>query len=386
MVKILLATDFSNGFSRDLLRGIIRYVHNKQNWTLYRMPKYYKMVHGENEVLKWAEKWHVNAIVAQIDDLDVNQLKRLNIPIVVQNNKRRIPGVVNLTGDYMSLGSMAAEYFQGFGYTNFAYYGTKNTVWSRERYEGYTKRLEEAGFSVSVFWEEGPSTEDWVHNIDLIGSWLKSLPKNTAIFACNDYHALRISEACRFFDISVPDEIAVLGVDNDDLLCNISTPPLSSIVIDAEKGGYLIGQVIEDMLSHPDMEPFNIVLPPLQVITRESTKKFVVRDNYVASAIDFIEKNYTSKISVSDILECIPLSRRVFERRFKACVGMSIYNFICKYRIEKVAELLLTTDRSVEDIAISCGFENGRNISRVFSSIKGMPPSEFRGKSLSQKA
>ena len=107
---------------------------------------------------------------------------------------------------------------------------------------------------------------------------------------------------------------------------------------------------------------------------------------YVAAAIDYIEKNYFTKITVSDILEMVPISRRVFERRFKAAVGYSIYSFICNYRVEKMAVLLLTTDRSIEDIAISCGFENGRNISRIFSNIKGMTPSEFRGHSLSQKA
>lgn len=386
MVKILLATDFSNGFSRALLRGVIRYVHTKPDWALYRMPKYYKMIHGENEVLKWAKKWSVNAIIAQLDELDVDQLRDLNIPIIVQNNKKRIPGVINLTGDYMALGAMAAEYFMHLGYENFAYYGTINTVWSWERYEGYTKRLVDDGYSVHVFWEENDNTEDWVHNIDAIGNWLGSLPKNTAIFACNDYHALRISETCRACGISVPDEVAVLGVDNDDLLCNISTPPLSSIVIDAEGGGAEVGQVIDEMLANPGREPFNIILPPLQIITRESTKKYVVHDKYVAVTIDFIEKNFASKITVSDLLELVPISRRVFERRFKAAVGLSIYRFICSYRVEKMAELLLMTDRSIEDIAISCGFENGRNISRIFSNIKGMTPSEFRGHSLSQKA
>jgi LacI family transcriptional regulator len=386
MVKILLATDFSNGFSRALLRGVIRYVHNKPDWTLYRMPKYYKMVHGENEVLKWAKRWNVDAIIAQIDELDLDELKNLNIPIVIQNNKKRIPGVVNLTGDYMALGAMAAEYFMGMGYENFAYYGTGRTVWSRERYEGYIRRLESAGHSVYTFWEENDNMEEWVHNIEAIGSWLKSLPKNTAIFACNDYHALRISETCRFIGIAVPDEIAILGVDNDELLCNISTPPLSSMVIDAEKGGYVVGKVIDEMLADPEKEPFNIILPPQQIITRESTKKYVVHDKYVAAAIDYIEKNYFTKITVSDILEMVPISRRVFERRFKAAVGYSIYSFICNYRVEKMAELLLTTERSIEDVAISCGFENGRNISRVFSNIKGMTPSEFRGHSLSQKA
>lgn len=379
MVKILLVTDFSNGYSRSLLRGIIRYVHDKKDWTLYRMPKYYKEVHGEKAVLKWAERWGVDAIIAQINELDVDELKNLDIPIVIQNHKGRIPGVVNLTGDYMALGAMAAVYFMGMGYRNFAYYGTSFTVWSRERCKGFKERLEREGYQVNVFFEEDEKTDSWEYDIYAIGNWLKGLPQGTAVFACNDFYALRISETCRYFNIAIPDDIAVLGVDNDNLICNISNPPLSSIFVDAEKGGFVVAQTIDRMLTKPGGEVSNIILPPHQVITRESTKKYVVHDKYVALAIDYIENNYQRKIGVTDILENVPVSRRVFEKKFKNSVGHSIYSFILNYRIDKVAELLLTTNRSIEDIAISCGFENGRNISRTFFRIKGMTPSEFRG-------
>ncbi|MGM9785654.1 MAG: substrate-binding domain-containing protein [Candidatus Cryptobacteroides sp.] len=380
VVKILLLTDFSSAYSRDLLKGIVRYSQKRKGWTFYRMPLYYKMLYGDNEIIKWARKWKVNAIIAQMSDIDVKSLRQLNIPIIVQNYKDRIPGICNLTGDYIGTGRMAADYFSELGYRHFAYYGINETVWSRDRFIGYRQRLEELGHQLDsqLFVS---SKESWAQDLDGIGKWLMGLPDNTAVFACDDYYGLHISETCKVYDIPVPDKIAILGVDNDTMLCNISNPPLSSIVIDAQDGGFRAGQVLEELIEKNITEPFNIVVPPLQVISRGSTKKWVISDKYVLKAVEYIEHNFTSHISVTDLLELVPFSRRVFEKRFKANTGSSIYKFIQNYRISKFAELLYSTDRSIEDIAISCGFNDNRNVSRIFTSVKGMTPTEFRRRS-----
>ena len=143
VVKILLLTDFSSGYSRDLLRGLVRYAKTQKGWAFYRMPMYFRMLHGDKEIIRWAKKWKVDAIVAQMNDIDVKALSSMKIPIIIQNYKDRIPGVCNLTGDYLGTGRMAAEYFLGLGYKSFAYYGIRESVWSRERYEGYSGRLSE---------------------------------------------------------------------------------------------------------------------------------------------------------------------------------------------------------------------------------------------------
>lgn len=380
VIKILLLTDFASGYSRDLLRGLVRYAKNRKGWTFYRMPMYYKMMHGDKEIIRWAKKWKVNAIVAQINDIDVKALAKMNIPIIVQNYKDRIPGVCNLTGDYMGTGVMAADYFIGLGYKSFAYYGIRESVWSRERFTGYENRLAESGFSVDAYFEKSGRSDNWAQDFEEIGQWLLSLPKNTAVFCCDDHYALHITETCRVFEIPVPDSLAVLGVDNDDMICNISHPTLSSIVINAQDGGYMAGKAIDELISMKVSDAANIILPPLQVITRGSTNKYAAQDKYVLRAIAYIEKNYADLISVNDLLALVPLSRRVFERRFKQETGTTIYQFLQNYRVGKFAALLLESDRSVEDIAISCGFTDTRNVSRVFYAHKNMTPTEFRKK------
>lgn len=378
VVKILLLTDLSSGYSRGLLRGIVQYAQNRKGWTFYRMPVYYRIAHGDKEVLKWAKKWNVNAIIAQINDIDVKALSNLNIPIIIQNYKDRIPGVFNLTGDYISAGTMAAEYFMKLGYKNFAYYGISESVWSRERYIGYRDRLQQEGYSVYTHFETMSNKEMWVHDFETIGAWLKGLPDNTAVFTCDDYYALHVSETCKIYEIKVPEEIAILGVDNDELLCNISSPPLSSIMIDTVRGGYIAAQVLDELLQKNIKDSFNITLPPLQVITRESTNKHAIQDKFIAKAIEFISQNYKKKIAVADVLELVPYSRRVFENRFRKNTGYGIYQYIQNYRMERMAELLVTTDRTIEDIAISCGLPDNKNTSRIFQKVKGVTPSKFR--------
>ena len=385
IVKILVLTDFSSGYSRSLLKGIVQYSQTVKGWTFYRMPLYYRMMHGDAEVIKWAKKWKADAIVAQISDLDVTLLKSLGIPIIVQNYRDRIEGVCNLTGNYIGTGHMAASYFINQGHKNFAYYGINEPIWSRERFIGFQEKLAEKGFTSHRYFETSNIKESWAQDFERIGKWLKDLPKPIAIFACDDYYALHISETCKIYDIAVPDEIAILGVDNDELMCNISTPPLSSIHIDSEKGGYIAGQVLNELIKKKVSEPFNITIQPLQIIARESTQKYVIKDKYIMKAVEYIEQNYTKPISVSTLLELVPISRRVFEKRFKVNTGLSIYQFIQHYRIEHFAGKLITSDRTIEDLAISCGFYDYKNVSRVFLQHKGVTPSQFRRQHIDKK-
>ncbi len=161
----------------------------------------------------------------------------LNIPVILQNYKDRSRYFSNLTGDYYGTGEMAAKFFIKRRYRNFAFYGNKGVVWSRERAEGFRKEVEKIGGNYFYFESENLNGEQW--SSSHIDEWLFSLPKPVALFACDDSFALQISEICKINNILIPQEIALLGVDNDELICNLSDPPISSIVLDVERGGCL---------------------------------------------------------------------------------------------------------------------------------------------------
>ncbi|MDT3368872.1 MAG: DNA-binding transcriptional regulator [Bacteroidota bacterium] len=378
MAKILLLTDFSSGYSRNLLKGIVRYSKEVGNWSFQRMPLYYRMLYGENGVVEWAKKWQADAIIAQLSDVNIELLNDLNIPIIVQNYRDRNKAVSNLTGDYFNTGVMAAKFFLNRGYRNFAFYGFKGAIWSRERADGYSHEIEKQGYKLAVLENDNKDKEEWSYNHTVLGNWLQSLPKPVALFACDDHFALQISETCNVYNINVPDDIAILGVDNDDLLCNISDPPLSSIVLDVENGGYNAGKLLHQLITKEITEPFNIVVNPLIIERRKSTEKYAVSDKNIRTILNYIEKNYANHLSVEELVKQVPLSRRVLEKKFKEETGESLYQYIQNYRIDQFTRLLITTDYSLFEAALQSGFENYKNVSRVFRKYKSLSPAEYR--------
>ena len=378
MAKILLLTDFSSGYSRNLLKGIVRYSKEVGNWSFQRMPLYYRMLYGENGVVEWAKKWQADAIIAQLSDVNIELLNDLNIPIIVQNYRDRNKAVSNLTGDYFNTGVMAAKFFLNRGYRNFAFYGFKGAIWSRERADGYSHEIEKQGYKLAILENDNKDKEEWSYNHTVLGNWLQSLPKPVALFACDDHFALQISETCNVYNINVPDDIAILGVDNDDLLCNISDPPLSSIVLDVENGGYNAGKLLHQLITKEITEPFNIVVNPLIIERRKSTEKYAVSDKNIRTILNYIEKNYANHLSVEELVKQVPLSRRVLEKKFKEETGESLYQYIQNYRIDQFTRLLITTDYSLFEAALQSGFENYKNVSRVFRKYKSLSPAEYR--------
>lgn len=378
MIKILVLTDFSSGYSRRLLEGMIRYSKKVGPWSFLRMPFHYQMMYGERSVVEYAKKWKADAIVAQLRDIDFELLKELNIPIIVQNYKDRGKNISNLTGDYYNTGRMAADFFMARGYKNFAYYGFRNTIWSRERHMGYEDQVEKFGYKCDALEVDSIDDKEIAYNVELVENWLKGLPKPVALFACDDYFALQISETCNSLSINIPDEVAILGVDNDELLCNLSTPPLSSIVLDVENGGYQAAKLLDKLIKKEITEDFNIVIEPLYVENRGSTERYAVDDEYVQQVLDFIHRNFREKITVQDLVELVPLSRRVLEKKFKEATGTSIYQCVLDHRIEHFVKLLLTTDCHLPDAAVQSGFDDYKNVSRIFKKYKSISPVEYR--------
>ncbi len=380
MKKILLLTDFSSGYSRSLLTGIVNYSKDFGPWAFYRMPLYYREVHGEKIVVEWAKKWKADAIVAQLRDIDMDTLLESEIPIIIQNYKNRHNQVSNITGDYFATGVMAADFFLKRGFYHFAFYGYEDTIWSRERAAGYKQTVEEHGYTLHFLNNNNVHDEQWSFNPLILSEWLLSLPKPIALFACDDYFALQITETCKMYNINIPNEISVLGVDNDELLCNISDPPLSSIVLDVENGGYKAGKLLHMLMNKEISQAQDIVINPVRIEYRESTEKYAIKDHHIEKVLQFVEDNYSKHLSISEIMKKVPLSRRVLEKKFKKELGMPIYQYVQSFRVEKFTELLLKSNLPLPEIAMLCGFEEYKNVSRVFVKRKQMTPLQYRNK------
>jgi len=262
------------------------------NWRFYRIPLSREDFNDEKAietVIDIAQRWGADAIMGQLSEVNTERLRSIGIPVILQNYTNRVDGISNITGDYYGTGEMAANYFLRKGYTNFAFYGTSDTIWSREREEGFCTRLAEVGQHAYVYNEESNIRYGSTSDQQTLQAWLQQLPHPTALFACDDVFALRITEVCGISNIQVPQDLAVLGVDNDEILCNMSDPPLSSIVLDVKNGGYQAAKLLHSIVKDKQLPQFNIVINPIRIERRKSTEGYSVSDKLVLGALKLIE-------------------------------------------------------------------------------------------------
>lgn len=274
---------------------------------------------------------------------------------------------------------MAARFFIEKGYKHFAFYGYKDTVWSDERCEGFYEGIKETGYSKNFYTYTNQQLETlWYYDTTPLLNWLNQLPQQTAVFCCDDNQGNKITEICKSNRIQIPEHLAVLGVDNDTTLCELSDPPLSSIHLDIEAGGYETAELIMNLMKQKDFQPQDVIIKAISIINRASTNSFATNDIYINEALEFIHSNLDKALNVTDLVKKLPLSRRLLEMRFKKVTGRSVYNYIIYNRIEEFARKIHETDKPINEIATEMEFYNYSNLVQQFKQIKGCTPTEFR--------
>ena len=383
MNKLMLLLDGASEFDRRLLRGLVRYTRENGDWLFFRVPLALQHdgddTRGDGErIVEMARNWGANAIVGRWLYEDTSRLASLGIPVVIQNYRSRSREFSNLTGDYIGTGRIAARFFRHGGFVHFAYFGVKDVVWSEERKEGFERTLAASGDACDSLMIE----QDVYRERDRVARWLHSLPKPVALFCCDDAHALSLSEICQAEGIAVPGEVAILGVDNDELLCGIAAPEISSIGLDVERAGYILGQRLHNQILEGHRESFSIVVQPGEIVVRDSTGGRIIRDPYVREVVDHIRANYMREDPLQGVLSRIPLSRRSLEMRFrKEMAPMTMYRYLLSCRVEALSRLLSTTNLPLAEAAARAGFADGSNVGRIFRRFQGCSPKEFRDRS-----
>ena len=380
MIKILVLIDSSIEFSRRFLKGLIRYSDENGSWIFYRLPPYYKSLYGEKGVLERIREWEIDAVIAQWEYEEVDFLEKINIPVFLQSYKEKSGRFSKISGNYIEVGAMAARFFSKRRFHNFAFYGNGNFFWSKERAKGYRQEVEKLGGNYFYFESELLSNIQWSRSHIKLDEWLLSLPKPVALFACDDSFALQVSEMCKINNIDIPNELSLLGVDNDELICSLSFPSISSIVTDDEKGGYNTGEKLHQLIISKKNIPFNIIIEPIRMELRQSTEKYNIPDEHILEVVNYIRENITLNISIDDLVKIVPLSRRNLEKKFRKFMDTSIYQFILENKIEYISNLLLVTDKDLLDITLEAGFNDVRNVYRIFKKNTGYTPIEFRKK------
>jgi LacI family transcriptional regulator len=325
--------------------------------------------------------WGATGVIAR-DSAKIDELLSMGLPVIIANaTKDYMPNLPNIVDDCEPTGAMAAEHLLSRGFRRFAYCGFDDRLWSRKRGEAFAKSIEEAGHK--AYFYKPPRLRGqrlWENEPTYIADWLKVLSKPLGLMTCADHRSQHVIEACRIAGLHVPEEVAVLGVDNDELVCDLSDPPLSSIALDTERAGYEAAELLDKLMKGEKMAEQQIMVSPLHVVARQSTDILAIEDKEVAEAVRFIRQNSKSVIQVVDVAEHVALSRRSLERRFRKILSWAVHDEIKRVRTNQIARMLLEANQSISQIALSFGFPGVEQMCRFFRREKGINPQAYRNR------
>ena len=374
--KVILLLATSRAHVRGLLHGIAKYARLHGPWIFYT----HASLRGKHDICSWIQNCGADGIIAP-DTRENKEILETGLPAIVYRvTRKRVPHLPAIIADNATVGKMAAEHLLDRGFRCLAYFGLKNRPWSQERSESFTERIRKAGLEPCIFqtnlrlgsWR---SLEGEQHNLI---ERLKALPGPIGLMAGNDVCGRYIIEACRLAGLQVPDQVAVIGVDNDDLICDITAPPMSSIELNTEKAGYEAAGLLDKLMAGEKMTGQNILVRATCVVERQSTDILAVEDKIVAEAIRFIRQHSKEAIQVDDVVDYVAISRRNLELRFKKALDRSIYNEIKHTRTQQIIRLLCETDLSISEIARKLGHPSDKHIARYFKQQTGTSLSEYR--------
>ena len=384
-MRLLIISDFTEQFPYRLLRGIMAWARrSEQPWVVCKMPPSYKREIGIKGVVRWAQNWRANVVIGQFDPGDDVSLFRKNgIVAIAQDYISQFDDIPNITADYQLTGAIAAIQMYGHGYRNFGFFGYDNVCWSDGRLKGYRDKLK-AEYNVDTIhiFNNRQLSDMWSYDIAELREWLLSLPKPIGIFACDDNQAEILLEACQASEINVPLDVAIIGVDNDEVTCNLTVPAISSVDMDIEKAGYQVAEMATRMVGDPSYRGEDIVIRPIALVGRGSTGIMATKDPVVAEAMRYIYQNRARKLQVADVIKQVPVSRRLLEQRFKEVTGASIYTVISNLRMDYFAQQLVSSSDTVSEIAARMDEPDTKSISRRFLALKGCTPTEYRKREL----
>jgi len=388
--KVILLVDTSRISGRKLIRGIAMYARLHGPWLFNRQPMFNqyqenaKISQSETKLLSRLKKWGADGIIANnINHKEqFDKLSDMGLPMAIvgsylpqKSNSRHL----RIRSDSDAIGKLAAEHLLDRGYKNYAFCGYDFLNWSTARGESFAKRLAQNSIETYFYTQPKPlNKRRWVNEQFNMAEWLKSLPMPVGLMACNDDRAQQVIEACKIANLHVPEQVAIIGVDDDEFVCDLAEPPLSSIPLDNKKTGFETAMLLHKMMTRKEVSNKEIIVQPTHVVARQSTDILAIEDYDVAMALRYIRQNSKQIIQVEDVLKIVPIGRRTLEEKLKKVIGRSIYSEISRCRVNHICQVIIETNQPISQIAYDFGYTSAAHIARYFQRVKGMTPLEYR--------
>ncbi|MEU8270119.1 DNA-binding transcriptional regulator [Sphaerisporangium sp. NPDC049002] len=369
---VALLVETSNAYARGLLVGIKQYLVTHPGWSIYLGE------HSRQETdLSWLGGWQGDGVIARIENAETaRQVRRLGVPAVDLSAAYLAPELPCVETDDDVIARLAVEHFAVRGLRNVAYCGDARFGWSVKRGTGFFAHAARHDLAAHGFQME--HTRHLAAEREAMAGWLLGLPKPVGVLACYDIAGQEILEACKIAGLAVPDTVAVLGVDNDELICNLTTPPLSSIQPDTTHTGFLAASLLDQMMSGQALAPKLHLIEPLRVVTRQSSDILAVDDPIVACALQLIRDRVDDGLPVEAVQRHVGLSRRSLDYRFTQVLGRTVHEEITRVRMERLADLLIQTDWSLPQLAGRMNFSHSEYMGVAFKKFTGKSPGEYR--------
>lgn len=377
--QVALIVETSKVYGREILLGISRYLNLHGPWSIFAQER-----GQDDDDPPWLARWKGDGIITRSRDFALcRRARRRGIPVVSVRHLFDQPEFPTVFPDQRLIGERIAHHLISRGFKHFGYCGVAgNKLWERRRFAAFTRCVEAAG---GTWAEYKPSymvdaDQNWEREQAAMVEWLEKLPKPAGIMTAHDTQGVQVLDACRRADIQVPDTVAVVSVDNDPVLCELASPPLSSLDQNAQKLGYEAAALLDRMMKGEKLKPENYFFEPGEVVTRHSSDVIAVRDANVGKAIRFIRENACRGIDGRSIARAAGQSRRALEKKFRAATGRTPMEEVHEIRLRRVKQLLEETDYILPTIAEQSGFAYHEYMSRFFKKQTGMTPGEYRRK------
>jgi len=381
MRHVALIYDAKLPYDLKVISGIALYVQEGADFITYIEEDALK-----NQRLPDLRSWRGDGIIADFDDPGVaDAVLRSRLPAVGFGGGygwySPDSGIPYFFNDQSMIGQLAADHLLERGFRNFGYCGyvrDPKNLWNGERQQSFAARVASRGFHCSVYRPLHKTARDWNSVLASLGSWLRSLPKPVGVMGANDRRAHHVLEACRAYQLRVPEEVAVIGVDNDEILCQLSSPALSSIEQDAKGIGHEAAALLDRMMRGKKPRQQHIIVKPIGVVTRKSTNIFAIDDAAVLEGMRFINSHAHEGIKAADIVSALAISRSSLETHFKARMGYTLHEVIRKVQLDSARHMILETNLAIKQVAANTGFKTVQHMTSLFGKAFGLTPAKYR--------
>ncbi len=369
MKKVGILVDFAGGYGRAVLHGVMHFAQFAASDWEFAMPPMYRLSRKGR-----LDPRQLDGVIVMLhDERSARPFEQARVPVVntartLSLKRLQSARLHSVLPDDEAVGRMAYRYFRERGFTSFAFCGHPTGDWSLARQHAFAHAAHSDGFEC----------RSAAHADEVPAKWLASLPRPTAILAANDRYSWYAVDACRIAGRKIPDDVAILGVDNDELTVAMSRPALSSIELPGFRIGEAAAAMLAALMAGKHVSPVPRLLPPESVISRASTDVLAMDDEAVVHALRFIRANAARPITVNDVLDAVPLGRRSLERRFRRALGRSLLDEIRQAHIERAKRLLCDTTLDMPVVARESGFASAVRFSTVFHHLVGLAPTAFR--------